>query len=75
MTKGKSSVGWCPTLLWGSVVVAQESHKLQVGGSIPPPAFDKTSVLSYNTRSKSAVDGTVWGGEDVGSIPTFWTMR
>ena len=24
------------------------------------------------TRSKSAVDGTVWGGEDVGSIPTFW---
>lgn len=24
------------------------------------------------TRSKSEVDGTVWGGEDVGSIPTFW---
>ena len=23
---------------WGSVTVAQKSHKLQEGGSIPPPA-------------------------------------
>ena len=57
----------CLASLRGSVVVAQESHKLQVEGSIPSPAT--------KTRSKSAVDGTVWGGEDVGSIPTFWIIR
>jgi len=37
------------------------------GGNEGSNPFRNTS------RSKSAVDGTVWGGEDVGSIPTFWT--
>ena len=30
---------------WGSVTVAQKSHKLQVGGSTPPPATKYWGVV------------------------------
>ena len=34
---------------WGSVTVAQKSHKLQVGGSIPPPASNCFSGGTVDT--------------------------
>lgn len=56
-------------------VVASSSYRLAVRSQPFQGCSTGSNPVRNTSRSKSAVDGTVWGGEDVGSIPTFWTWR